>query len=262
MRAGDLLLAIDRGSMCASPKVEHPEYLSSALLELTPSGLNIVSTDKRRLAVSRIDTDTAGEEASLLLPLSSLRDLQKIMHSLPDDTEVNITHDSGQAYFDTAADIEFAVREVSSKFPPYQRLLGGKTVGVIEVGKADLASAIERVDVVVRDSNKVVYVKRGKDSSELILFGQSPEFGEAIEHIPATFSGESIMGAFNTRFFMEALKAMDADVVSLSSGDSNGHMVINAINSDATKCMIAPTEASNDEINNLYESIIAQDPAV
>jgi len=216
VRAGELAVALERGKQCASTKAEHPTYLSSALLQLTEADLCVISTDKRRVAISRVETDAVGETGSILLPIQGILELQRLLGSQSDDAEVRILHDDSQAYF-AIGDCEFAARKNDGSFPPYERVLSDTIVSTIEVDKRELLSAIERVNVVVGGSNRVIYIHQRPDES-LVLLGKSPDVGTAVEHISSSLTGPEVLCALNVHFLRDAVGGVDVDVVTLSTG--------------------------------------------
>ena len=120
--AGELAKVLDEGTLAASAGEEFPLYLSSANLQIISSRLNIVSTDTRRLALSAAPVLDGKEGESALLPMKGIKELQRILGSLTPETEVKVLFDGAQFYFKTET-LEFTVRRVESKFPPYEKIL-------------------------------------------------------------------------------------------------------------------------------------------
>lgn len=239
--AAKLMSAIDMGSICASAGDEYPQYLSSAYFEMKDSLLAVVSTDKRRLSVAKCEVvgGPDGEIEPLLLPMKGLKELQRILGMLDEVEAVTVRYDDSQAYF-TAESMEFAVRRVESKFPPYANILPDSCKTEAEVDSSLLLSAVERVDIVVRDHNRVVVMKFVP--GECTLSGRAPEFGEAVENIPCELTGDNLYIGINTRFFQDALKAISDPVTRLCFNGSEGHVLIRAKESDSFICMVAPVE--------------------
>lgn len=245
VKLDSLVKIIESGSLCASVSDEYPQYLSSALFEMDGSTLKVVSTDKRRLALAKCETIERGEATEdLLLPMKGLRELTRILGMLGGDLEVKIAFDDSQGYFMTEG-VEFAIRRVESKFPPYAKILPTSHTTRADVDKSHLLAALERVDIVVRDYNKktVVSIDPNGDST---LSGRAPEFGEAVEDIVCETEGEPVLIGFNTKFFLDAVKTIDGDTVSLNFNGSDEKMQICAKGSDDFICLIAPVDISTE----------------
>jgi DNA polymerase-3 subunit beta len=241
-----LISAIDRGTLCASSGDEYPQYLSSALFEIENGVLNVASTDKRRLALSRSEVIEGSESKPMLLPMKGVKELLRILGMIDSNLAIKISDDDSQAFFATD-EMEFAIRKVESKFPAYAKIIptSHRTSAYIE--KSLLLSAIERVDVVVRDYNRAVMVSLSQNG-ECTLSGRAQEFGEAIENIQCQTDGEPVYAGFNTRFFYDAVKALEEPVAKLLFNGRDDHMVVCQQNSDSFICMVAPIELSKDDI--------------
>jgi DNA polymerase-3 subunit beta len=242
----NLTLALERGTICASSGDEYPQYLSSALLEMSGGLLNVVSTDKRRLAVAKSEVIDGSESEPALLPMKGLKELLRVLGMIDPDAVISIILDDSQAYFSTQG-MEFAVRRVESKFPPYAKLIPTTHTTVAYIDRVSLISAIERVDVVVRDYNRTVIMNLGSDNV-CKLTGRAQEFGEAVEHIPCDMDGDSVFMGFNTRFFLDAIKVLDDQFACLLFTSRDSHMLVRAKDSDSFLCLVAPVELNKEEI--------------
>ena len=244
--AGDLAKALEEGTLAASPGEEFPLYLSSANLQIASSRLNIVSTDTRRLALSAVPVESERDGESALLPMKGIKELQRILSSLTPDTDVQVLFDDAQFYFKTKT-LEFTVRRVESKFPPYEKILPKNSTLDVLTDRGELISALERVDVIVRDFNRMVILDMAPDAP-FVLRGRAPDFGQAKEEIEADAKGEALRIAVNSKFFLEALKVLRDPQVRLSFNGQSGHMSVRRGDGDDFLCLIAPINLSDDEL--------------
>ncbi len=183
LSAADLAKVIDEGTLAASTGEEFPLYLSSANLQISQNRLSIISTDTRRLAISSALAADGVEDAAALLPMKGVKELQRILGSLNPETEVKVLYDSAQFYFKTDT-LEFTVRRVESKFPPYEKILPKNSTLNVVTDRGSLISALERVDVIVRDFNRMVVLDI-IPGAEIVLLAKAPDFGQAKEEIGA-----------------------------------------------------------------------------
>ena len=260
VEAEKLSSAIDRGGLCASASDEYPQYLSSAYFEIKDGLLAVVSTDKRRLALAKCEIiDTAsgdGEIEPLLLPMKGLKELQRILGMIDGKSVVRVSYDDSQGYFMTEG-LEFAVRRVESKFPPYANILPKSHLTEVDIDSSQLISAVERVDIVVRDYNRVVVMKFIPD--ECTLSGRAPEFGEAVENLSCEVSGDSLTIGVNTRFFHDAIKALNDAVTRLCFNGPDGHILIRAKDSDSFLCMVAPVDIGRETTEETMDEAAVAD---
>ena len=244
--AADLARSIEEGTLAASSGEEFPLYLSSANFHISSGKLKIVSTDTRRLAVSSSDVSSSADNISALLPMKGVKELQRVISTLSPESEIKILFDEAQFYFKTES-VEFAVRRVESKFPPYEKILPTSSTLDAVVDRADLISALERVDVIVRDFNRMVVMDVAPDST-MVLQGRAPDFGNAKEEIEAKSEGEGLRIAVNSKFFLEALRVIRDPEVKISFIGSAGHMSVKRCGGEDFLCMIAPINLSAEEL--------------
>lgn len=244
--AGELAKVLDEGTLAASAGEEFPLYLSSANLQIISSRLNIVSTDTRRLALSAAPVLDGKEGESALLPMKGIKELQRILGSLTPETEVKVLFDGAQFYFKTDT-LEFTVRRVESKFPPYEKILPKHSTLDVLTDRGELISALERVDVIVRDFNRMVVLDMTPESP-FVLRGKAPDFGQAKEEIEAETTGDKLRIAVNSKFFLEALKVLRDPQVKLSFNGQSGHMSVRRGDGDDFLCLIAPINLSEEEL--------------
>lgn len=249
--AKDLLKVIEEGTIAASTGEEYPQYLSSANFELNDSVLNIVSTDNRRLAKSGILVQEASNENSALLPMKGIKEVQRILSSMNPDSLVNILYDNAQFYFKTET-LEFTIRRGESKFPSYEKIIPKGSTTSLTIDRGYLMSALERVDVIVRDYSKMVVLEI-KEGCGVLMRGKAPDFGQAKEEVDAKVQGESLKIAFNSKFFMEALKVMRESEIRLAFNGNFGHMQITRVDDKDFICLIAPINLSQEELNSENE---------
>ena len=209
--------------------------------------MNIVSTDTRRLALSGAAVTESIDSESALLPMKGIKEIQRILASLNPEYQVEIMYDDAQFYF-KADNVEFTVRRVESHFPAYEKILPKTHTTTVILDRGDLISALERVDVIVKDYNRMVILDIAKEN-KFVMRGRAPDFGNAKEEIFAEISGDNLKIAVNSKFFMESLKVLREPNVRLSFNGSSGHMVVRRSDGEKFICLIAPINLTEEELN-------------
>jgi DNA polymerase-3 subunit beta len=242
-----MIFVLERGTLCASSGDEYPQYLSSAYIEMEKGFMNVVSTDKRRLALCRTEVYEGSESEPVLIPMKGVKELLRILGMIDSNLQLNISSDDSQFFFATEG-MEFSIRKVESKFPSYTKILPTSHTTRAEIDKTSLLSALERVDVVVRDYNRIVMLNI-ELSGECVFTGRAREFGEAVENVQCKVDGEPLFVAFNTRFFFDAVKALEENAPAcLLFNGKDGHMVVRSSDSDKFLCLLAPVELNSEEV--------------
>ncbi|HAJ93809.1 MAG TPA: DNA polymerase III subunit beta, partial [Synergistaceae bacterium] len=247
LTVGELAEVIEEGTLAASSGEEFPLYLSSANFQISNNVLNIVSTDTRRLALSGAAVIESVDSESALLPMKGIKEIHRILASLNPEYLVEILYDDAQFYF-KADNVEFTVRRVESHFPAYEKILPKIHSTTVVLDRGALISALERVDVIVKDYNRMVILDIAKEN-RFVMRGRAPDFGNAKEEIFAEISGDDLKIAVNSKFFMESLKVLRESHVRLSFNGSSGHMVVRRSDGEKFICLIAPINLTEEELN-------------
>ena len=248
MDSGEMLRALECGTLCASAKDEFPQYLSSLCLSLNGSGgIDFVSTDKRRVAIygaSAAVTGRLGGNGSVLLPLSGIMGLRKILGASKAGSEVSVSYDGTQAYF-LSEGIEFSIRRVEASFPDYKRIIPESFLAAADFDRGELLDALARVDIVVKDYTRTALFSFG-DPGGCVISGRAPEFGEAREEVGCSFSGEPIKCGYNAGFLQGGIKACAGASVRFSLSGAEGTAMISSAQADQFLYILAPVNVGNE----------------
>ncbi len=220
----ELLKAVTEGTTAGSSGEDFPKYLGAAYFQLTGGELRIVSTDGLRLSLSRFMPPETGEDRDFLLPITGIKELQRLLSSLPGENPVRIAADPTLVFFQMGS-IEFSVRRVDAAFPQYEKFLEDNKTTSLEADRSDFIAALERVEIIVRDFNRAVIMNLSP-GGDLSLSGRAPETGEADEIMSGTIDGEPMKTAFRTSFLIDGLKAMHSDMVLLNFNGPDRHMIM------------------------------------
>lgn len=243
---GALSDLLDEGTLAASQQEEFPQYLSCAFFKVDPRSLSVVTTDSRRLSLSRTEITEGADFGQLLLPMKGVKELQRVLGALDDSLDLKILADDAQAYFKTE-DVEFAVRKTDAHFPAYEKILPTTRTTWMKVDKSLFLEALERIEIVVRDYNRMVLLQLSPGGN-LVLTGKAPDVGEAVEVLDAEIDGESLRIALNVRFAIDGVKALRSSEAQLDFNGPEGHLLLKRSDSDDFLCLIAPIALTEEEL--------------
>jgi DNA polymerase-3 subunit beta len=74
----------------------------------------------------------------------------------------------------------------------------------------------------------------------LTLFSSNPDFGEALEELPARYEGEPVNTGFNARYILDVLSVMEGDTISLQMDTPLSPCLIQEPESPGFKCVVMP----------------------
>lgn len=169
------------------------------------------ATDSHRLAVRKLKLEDEDiENKNVIIPGKALAELNKIVTDSEDD--INIFFASNQVLF-KVGHINFISRLLEGHYPDTSRLFPENYETKIEMSNSDFYHAIDRASLLAREGGNNV-IKLSTGNNEVELSSTSPEIGTVKEDVDANaVEGSSIKISFNSKYMMDALKAIDNDEV-------------------------------------------------
>jgi len=185
--------------------------MTGVFFELSKKQIQFVSTDAHKL-VKYIRTDAkATKDDSFIVPRKPLNLLK---NSLPDnDDELTISYNSNHLFV-THPNIQLICRLIDARFPDYKVVIPADNPYKLVLNKSDFQGALRRVNVFANKStNQVALTISG---SELQMAAQDVDFSfEGNERMSCQFDGSDLQIAFNAKFLIEMLSAVDTNEISI-----------------------------------------------
>ena len=108
----------------------------------------------------------------------------------------------------------------------------------ILVNRSEFISSLERASLISRDSKKIpVKLEIGANR---IIINSNAELGTAHEELDIECDGDGLKIAFNPRYLIDALKAIDEDKVAIQFTASLSPAIIKPLEGDEYKYLILP----------------------
>lgn len=207
--------AIQKVLYCFS-KDEFRPVFTGIYFEIRDKKLTLVSTDGYRLSKSTVDVDDESE-VSFIIPGKSLLEVNKILKGDKIEIVVYANH------------VEFCIcnttimtRTIEGQYLNYKNVIPNLSQNIkIKVKRNDLIKALERTLIL---SNKDSHVIARAFEDKIQLFSQS-SIGKIVETILCKTEGE-IEIAFNTKYILEVLNAIDDEEVVFKFIDSKNPIII------------------------------------
>ncbi len=179
--------------------------LLGALFELKENALHIIAIDGYRISFRKnklIESSTATE---IIIPSKTLQELVKIL-AIEENSLVSIYTTNKHVLFDLGNAIVVS-KLIIGEFIRYGQSFSNEFKTKIIVQKNILIQALDRASLVSRDNKKLPIVFE-LNNNQLEIHGKS-ELGSVYEKIEAKIEGEDMTIAFNPKYFVDALKAID-----------------------------------------------------
>ena len=210
-------------------------YLNGMLLETSGRHLRAVATDGHRLALCQVELDGADfEEQQVIVPRKGVLELQRLMSG---EGDLNIELGSNHIRIQLEG-IRFTSKLIDGKFPDYDRVIPKESVNELKANRSEFRDALQRTAIL--SNEKYRGIRLVIRDSGVILQAHNPEQEEAEEELEVEYSGEDIEIGFNVNYLLDALGAVEGDVVTLSVQDSNSSCLIRQPGNEDSTFVVMP----------------------
>ncbi len=191
-----------------APEDSGRPILTGELIDIRGGYLYLVSVDGFRISMRR----TAGnfsEEKKCTVPGKALNELQKILEG-EEEALVSIRLTGTHAVFEIE-DTTVITRLLDGEFLQYQRNLNMEYPAYAEVATKALLDSVDRAALISRESKNSPI--KFQFTENHVIITSNAENGSIYEEVEASYNGEDMAIAFNPKYFLEALKAIESETI-------------------------------------------------
>jgi DNA polymerase-3 subunit beta len=185
--------------------------MTGVYFELDKKGVTFVATDAHRLVRFKLTSTSCPKSDNFIVPKKPLNLLKTALPS--NDDSLTLSYNNNHLFVSHGT-TELVCRLIDARFPDYKVVIPAENPYTMLVNRNDFQGALRRVSVFSNKStNQVVLNISG---NELKLAAQDVDFSfEGNERMNCSYEGEDIQIAFNARFLVEMLSAIETDDVRL-----------------------------------------------
>lgn len=215
---------------------ESKPTLTGELIEIKNGNFNIVAIDGFRVSFRKV-TLNSNENIEAIVPAKTLNEIIKI---LPDkeDSFVNIYFNENNIMFELDSCI-IVSRLLEGEFIKYEQIFTNDYNTKIEINKTNFLNSLERASLISKD-NKKIPVKLEIKKAETLIITSNTEFGTSYDEIKIDMEGEELTIGFNPRYFIEALKVIEDEIITIQFISPLSPCIIKSIEKDDYKYLILP----------------------
>ena len=243
-----------KGSLIACSQDESKQVLTGVYLKVEPERLEFAATDGHRLGIVEVyptESETAQIAAEpaqkgsfeVTVPAKALRELEKMLGSMPEGDRLGLQLDQGQVVFGWG-DRKLTTRTLEGKYPDYRLLIPRQFQRQITVDRKQLLTALERIAVLSDQSN---LVKFSIDSTQqsLDLSVESQDRGSGRESLTAQISGTDLDIAFNIKYLMDGLKTLPTQEITISLNGPLEPVILTPLGGVKMTYLVMPVQLRN-----------------
>lgn len=214
------------------------------LLEIKNDFVNLVSLDGYRVSFRKSPLSTKSDRSKdnfVIIPGKTLNDINKIL-SNEEEYEVSIYLTDKHILFDLG-DTTIVSRVIDGDFIKYEQVFSNDYNTIVTVNRKILIMSLDRASLLSRDNKKIPV--RIEIKADKLIITSSTELGTAYEELDVTTSGDEMSIAFNPKYIIDALKAIDDEKINIYFISSLSPCTIKPLEGDEYKYLVLPVRLNS-----------------
>lgn len=210
----NLLKDMIRHTEFATAAEDSRPILTGIYVHFDGDNLTFAAADGYRLAVRTAKVETPFDQSrEVVIPAKAMRELARI---IPDDeslVSISLPTERSLALFAIGSTV-ISTQLLEGRFPDFGAIIPKSYSTSMVVSSIDLLRACRRAEIFARDNNYSARLMIKPPASagergEIVVIGRSSERGDNEGVIDASIEGEAMEVAFNIKYLIDVLNAMD-----------------------------------------------------
>ncbi len=239
---GQFLKKMIQQTVFAVAETQSRPILTGVCWEVIDGQLVLTATNSHRLARRSApfgDTLPAMEQA--VIPGKSLNELLKL---IDDEESVHLMFTHNQMVVRTT-NLLYTSRRLEGFYPDTSRIIPQTAKTHVRLSKRILHDAVDRAFLFAREIKNNVVKCSVQDDSTLVITADTPSVGQVTETVPIyAADGERSQIAFNARYMLEALRAIDSEDVDLMITGPMSPFIVRPEGDDSLIQLILPVRTN------------------
>ena len=190
---------------------DNNKLMTGELFEIYENELKVVSLDGHRISIRNIELKNNYENKKVVVPGKTLQEISKIVPGgVDDDVLIYLTDNHIVFEFDTTTVVS---RLIEGEYFRIDQMLSSAYETKVIVNKKELLDCIDRATLLVKEGDKKPIIMNITDGSMELKINSF--IGSMNEDIDIEKEGKDILIGFNPKFFIDALRVIDEENVSL-----------------------------------------------
>lgn len=187
------------------------KMMAGELFEINENMLKVVSLDGHRISIRNVALRDSYESTKVIVPGKTLSEVSKIL-SGDNEKDVLIYFSSNNILFEFDNTVVVS-RLIEGEYFRINQMLSSDYETRVTVNKKDFLDCIERATILIRENDKKPLVLNITDENMQLKLNSS--YGSMNAELLIRKTGKDIMIAFNPKFLIDALRAIDDEEISM-----------------------------------------------
>jgi len=210
--------------------------LTGELLEIKDGVTTLVSVDGFRISMRTLQLPDDSITLRAIIPAKTLNELSKI---LPGDSDAQVSIYTSDHHILFELDQFILVsRIIDGDFFSYEKVFTDDYTTLVNTDRSGLVDALERASLISKDTRKNPVCLN--IANEQIVITSNTEIGTSYDELSTVQDGIDLDIAFNPRYLIDALKALDEERVTMQFTTPLSPCIIKGEENEDQKYLVVP----------------------
>ena len=190
---------------------DNNKLMTGELFEIEENDLKVVSLDGHRISIRNIELKNNYSHKKVVVPGKTLQEVSKILPgSAEDEVSIFLTDNHIVFEFENTTVVS---RLIEGEYFKIEQMLSSDYETKVKINKRELLDCIDRATLLVREGDKKPIIMNITDGTMELKINSF--IGSMNEDIDIAKEGKDILIGFNPKFFIDALRVIDEEEVTL-----------------------------------------------
>lgn len=190
---------------------DNNKLMTGELFEIEENDLKVVSLDGHRISIRNIGLKNNYSHKKVVVPGKTLQEVSKILPgSAEDEVSIFLTDNHIVFEFENTTVVS---RLIEGEYFKIEQMLSSDYETKVKINKRELLDCIDRATLLVKEGDKKPIIMNITDGTMELKINSF--IGSMNEDIDIAKEGKDILIGFNPKFFIDALRVIDEEEVTL-----------------------------------------------
>lgn len=190
---------------------DNNKLMTGELFEIEENDLKVVSLDGHRISIRNIELKNNYSHKKVVVPGKTLQEVSKILPgSAEDEVSIFLTDNHIVFEFENTTVVS---RLIEGEYFKIEQMLSSDYEIKVKINKRELLDCIDRATLLVKEGDKKPIIMNITDGTMELKINSF--IGSMNEDIDIAKEGKDILIGFNPKFFIDALRVIDEEEVTL-----------------------------------------------
>ena len=190
---------------------DNNKLMTGELFEIEENDLKVVALDGHRISIRNIELKNNYSHKKVVVPGKTLQEVSKILPgSAEDEVSIFLTDNHIVFEFENTTVVS---RLIEGEYFKIEQMLSSDYETKVKINKRELLDCIDRATLLVKEGDKKPIIMNITDGTMELKINSF--IGSMNEDIDIAKEGKDILIGFNPKFFIDALRVIDEEEVTL-----------------------------------------------